>query len=405
MKNANIETKLWLLTVLPFVLGLGLLGGGLFLFGGMGDAPKNVDPMLVRYYAIGGGGAFVFVLLFSRWLVGHIIKPIKQISNALLMTAREGDLTNELSIPGTDMVASMADSFNALVKNFRVMVLDLTNANEQLAGSSVKLSNLMTEANRSLRSQQNEIAHVVNSTSQMTNTVQVVADNASQAAEAAHAAGEETVRGDELVARTLSSINQLAKEVSNAREVISRVDSDSKEIGSVLDVIKGIAEQTNLLALNAAIEAARAGEQGRGFAVVADEVRTLAQRTQQSTLEIENMIERLQSGAAEAVTVMEEGTSRAQENVEEAQKAGESLRTIKEAITVIGDMNQQIAASTSQQSSVAEEVSANLGNITEVSAKSAAAAEECATMSRDIEKVVVLLKNMAGSFLTEETKA
>ncbi|MFM8453488.1 MAG: methyl-accepting chemotaxis protein [Gammaproteobacteria bacterium] len=257
-------------------------------------------------------------------------------------------------------------------------------------------------ARDALKGQQKEIAHISEATSQMSGTVQDVAKNASHAADAAQSAGQETVRGDELVARTLSSINQLAKEVSHASEVIQRVDSDSKEIGSVLDVIKGIAEQTNLLALNAAIEAARAGEQGRGFAVVADEVRTLAQRTQQSTQEIQNMIERLQSGAAQAVTVMQEGTNRVQANVEEATKAGESLRAIKQSIGMIGDMNIQIASATEKQISVAKAINENLSHISEVALQTSQGSDHAAQSVQDLLNLAANLKALTQGFIIAE---
>jgi methyl-accepting chemotaxis protein len=182
--------------------------------------------------------------------------------------------------------------------------------------------------------------------------VQEVARNATEAAKAASHSDEEAQNGQAVVDRTINAIDALASEVDRAANVIHRLEQDSDKIGTVLDVIKGIAEQTNLLALNAAIEAARAGEQGRGFAVVADEVRTLASRTQQSTAEIQQMIERLQAGAQEAVSVMEDSRSRASDSVSSAQSAGQSLESITRSVASITDMNTQIASAADEQSAL-----------------------------------------------------
>jgi len=398
MKDTKNFKKVWLALGLPLVTSYVLLVMLLVMFGSSDIDMARISTSELRAFVGFFAIVITAVMAVSAFLVNSFLLPIARIKEYLSCLTSKWELSIVLQSSSDSVTAEIVTNIRLLVSKFSEVVAEVNTVKAQLSDSTEKLSHIIKDANISLKAQQKEISHVVESTSQMTNTVQDVAKNASQAAEAAEAAAAETVRGDELVAKTLSSINQLAKEVGNAREVISRVDSDSKEIGSVLDVIKGIAEQTNLLALNAAIEAARAGEQGRGFAVVADEVRTLAQRTQQSTLEIENMIERLQSGAAEAVNVMEEGTSRAQLNVEEGQKAGESLRTIKESITVIGDMNQQIASSTSQQRAVAEEVSANLVNITEASAKSSSDAEKSAEVSVDIETVIKELHTMTACY-------
>ncbi|THB70290.1 MAG: methyl-accepting chemotaxis protein [Gammaproteobacteria bacterium] len=218
-------------------------------------------------------------------------------------------------------------------------------------------------------SQKAEVDKVATAMTEMSATVHEVARNATEAAEAAQRADEETSKGKMVVSQAIEAIDLLASEVNDAAQVIHRLEQDSDEIGAVLDVIRGIAEQTNLLALNAAIEAARAGEQGRGFAVVADEVRTLAQRTQQSTQEIQNMIERLQSGAQDAVKAMEQGRSRAQVGVEQAAEAGTSLETIAQAVGTISDMNTQIATAAEEQSVVAEEINLNIVSISDMADK------------------------------------
>lgn len=398
MKNLKVFTKLMLISFLPLALLVAALAVSLFLFGGLSDKEVMVHPNQVRIFVVSFLVLGVALGAVSFWVMVTIDKSLTQLCDQLERVCRSWELSAEFNIEGSDVTARISRSVSAILDRFRSIVSEVSNSNSNLADFAGKLTSVTSVSRDAINEQQQEINHVASATNQMTLTVQDVAENASQAASAAKSAGEEAERGDELVARTLTSINQLAQEVTNAREVIQRVDSDSKEIGSVLDVIKGIAEQTNLLALNAAIEAARAGEQGRGFAVVADEVRTLAQRTQQSTQEIQNMIERLQSGAAEAVTVMEEGTSRAQANVEEASKAGESLRTIKEAITLISDMNIQIATNTRQQTSVAEEINANLNNITEVFAKSGQSAEESSRTSGDIQRIAGQLKELVSGY-------
>lgn len=220
--------------------------------------------------------------------------------------------------------------------------------------------------------QKEEVDKVATAMNEMSATVHEVARNATEAAEAAQQADAETRTGKSVVSQAIEAIDLLASEVESAAQVIHKLEQDSDEIGAVLDVIRGIAEQTNLLALNAAIEAARAGEQGRGFAVVADEVRTLAQRTQQSTQEIQNMIERLQSGSQDAVKAMEQGKNRAQAGVTQAAEAGTSLETIAAAVSTISDMNTQIATAAEEQSVVAEEINLNINSISDMSDKMSA---------------------------------
>ncbi|MGD8593954.1 MAG: methyl-accepting chemotaxis protein, partial [Gammaproteobacteria bacterium] len=229
-------------------------------------------------------------------------------------------------------------------------------------------------------------------------TVQEVARNATEAANAASHSDEEAQKGQAVVDRTINAIDALASEVDRAANVIHRLEQDSDQIGTVLDVIKGIAEQTNLLALNAAIEAARAGEQGRGFAVVADEVRTLASRTQQSTAEIQQMIERLQAGAQEAVSVMDDSRSRAADSVSSAQSAGQSLQSITGSVASITDMNTQIAAAADEQSAVAEEVNKNIVNINHAAERAADGAKQTSAASNALAGLAQDLQALVGQF-------
>ena len=215
-------------------------------------------------------------------------------------------------------------------------------------------------------------------------TVQEVARNTDDAARAAQEAGTETQAGTVVVQQTIHAINELAREIESSAIVIQQLETDSEEIGSVLDVIKGVAEQTNLLALNAAIEAARAGEQGRGFAVVADEVRNLAMRTQESTRQIQEMIERLQQRAQSAVQAMEHGREQAKRSVQQAAHTDESLSKISIAVDTIASMNHQIAAAAEEQSAVAEEINRNIVNITQIAHATSTIAQESANNSHKL---------------------
>jgi methyl-accepting chemotaxis protein len=225
-----------------------------------------------------------------------------------------------------------------------------------------------------------------------------VARNASSAADEAHTADLEAQQGKQVVSETTQAISSLANEVDNASTVIQKLESDSESISSILDVIRGIAEQTNLLALNAAIEAARAGEQGRGFAVVADEVRSLANRTQESTQEIQKMIEKLQSGASDAVEVMVKGRDWANTSVEKAEQAASALERITKAVDVINSMNTQIATAAEEQSAVAQEIDRNVTNIHQVSNQTADGATQTAGASDELARLATDLQQLVSHF-------
>ena len=246
--------------------------------------------------------------------------------------------------------------------------------------------------------QADRMRELARETDEMTATVEEVARNAASAADATNTADQEASAGNEVVQGTIQSIRSLADEVERASGVINRVSGDSENIGKVVEVINEIAEQTNLLALNAAIEAARAGEAGRGFAVVADEVRTLAQRTQKSTDEIRQMIETLQQGAGEAVQVMESGREQATATVETAGKAGEALENINDAVSTITDMNQQIASAAEEQSATADEINRNVTNITQVADETNVGAQELGTASEELKRLAAELEERLAQF-------
>ncbi|MCU7922437.1 MAG: methyl-accepting chemotaxis protein, partial [Candidatus Thiodiazotropha sp. (ex Dulcina madagascariensis)] len=268
----------------------------------------------------------------------------------------------------------------------------------QLASAAEETSVVTAQTTAGINQQHTETDQIATAINQMNATVHDVAQNAVHAAEATRNADASSEEGKKVVDKTIEAINQLATEVEQAAKVIHELEQETENIGSVLDVIKSIAEQTNLLALNAAIEAARAGEQGRGFAVVADEVRTLAGRTQQSTQEIEEMISRLQTGANKAVQVMETGKTKTLVGVEQAAAAGKALETINAAVESINNMNTQIASAAEEQSSVTEEINRNITNISQVAEQTSSGAAQTAQASDDLARLAEQLKGLVAQF-------
>jgi len=254
-----------------------------------------------------------------------------------------------------------------------------------------------SETSNGVVTQQSEITQVATAMTEMSATVREIAENAATTSDTTKAGMKETISGKNVVDETVTSINTLASEIRHAAGVIDKLSQHNENIGEILNVIKGIAEQTNLLALNAAIEAARAGEQGRGFAVVADEVRTLAGRTQESTAEIEKVIEQLQTGSQDAVAAMQESINKADISVDLATKAGKALESIITVINSITDMNHQIATASEEQSAVAEEVSQNIVNINSVAESTAQGANNSVEATNNM----VIEMNRLDSLVTQ----
>lgn len=319
-----------------------------------------------------------------------VSRPIHNVVEALRDIAEgDGDLTQRLPVTSKDELGELASCFNNFVEKIHQVTTTFRDTAINLNKSAEELNHTTEKTNQGVIKQQSEIDQVASAITQMSGTVQEVARNVAAAAEDAEQADREATQGKTIVNQTMQSIENLAGDIESAAEVITRLQQESDNIGAVLEVIGGIAEQTNLLALNAAIEAARAGEQGRGFAVVADEVRTLASRTQSSTQEIQEMIERLQAGAKEAVQVMQKGREQASNSVEQAETAGNSLEGITKAVSVIRDMTQQIANASKEQSAVTEEINQSVVNISQV-------ASHTAEDSRDIARGSQELNNLAN---------
>ena len=331
--------------------------------------------------------ALLGVAALGFWVSKSITQPLNALRSIMERTQKESDLTLQVDVISNDEIGKVAIAYNHLIGQFKAIIESIHESNKKLAHEATSLAQITEQTKVGAGRQQQETESVATATTEMSQTVDEVAQNASQAANAAQSADEQACEGNRLVTDMMGSTNQLADQLSGAGAIINRVESDSNAIGAVLDVIRGIAEQTNLLALNAAIEAARAGDQGRGFAVVADEVRSLAQRTQESTAEIQSMILQLQGGSNEAVTAMKLGQEQVQSTVKMADLTSEALTSIGKAIIVIRDMNTQIATATEEQSSVAQEITSNVVNISEVSRASVEAMEQLSQSSQDLTKM------------------
>ncbi len=305
-------------------------------------------------------------LLLSRRMLG----PLQLTAQALLDIAEgEGDLTRRLDVHSRDEVGDVARGFNGFVDKIHQLVQEVQSAVASLSQSTESMTDVVSQTQGDSRQQREDTSRTASAIQEMVSAVQEVASSAAQAADAARQADAEAHDGDRVVAETIESIRHLADDVNRSAEVILRLGKDADAIGSVVSVISDIAEQTNLLALNAAIEAARAGDQGRGFSVVADEVRTLASRTQKSTEEIQSMIERLQSGAREAVNVMSSSREQSVATTERAADATRSLQQITASVATISEMNTQIAGAAEQQTAVANEIEASVQQVAVIADK------------------------------------
>lgn len=332
-----------------------------------------------------GAGVFVLMVGVIGWQSYYAVShPLTRLQDALKEIAKELDLSRRVEAVRRDEIGDTASAFNHILEAFDVALEELVATAEQLTRTAEELSQLSHATNGDLSQQQAQIAQVVTAMQQMSATVEAVTHSASDVAEASEHADRQAQAGGRRVHSVVAAMNALALEVKRVSEALHTLDQQSQAIGTVLDVIRGIAEQTNLLALNAAIEAARAGEQGRGFAVVADEVRTLASRTQQSTADIQAMIENLQTGTQHAVATMQRGQEMAESTAIEAQQAGQGLEAIIAAVSQIRDMTAQIAGAAEEQYHVNAEIERNLQVMSEITVNTLGGATQTAASSKQL---------------------
>ncbi|MGE4407362.1 MAG: methyl-accepting chemotaxis protein [Pseudomonas sp.] len=338
--------------------------------------------------------------LAALWLISRrITRPLRDMVAMLDDIGQgEGDLTQRLNIDSRNELGRIAAGFNAFLARLQGMIGEVVGSVQQVSDASEHTADIAIRTDKGVQTQLAEIELVATAVHQMTATAQDVARNASQAAEAANNADRAANQGRHIVQDTGSAITELASEIGRAVNVVQALARDSENIDAILVSIRSIAEQTNLLALNAAIEAARAGEQGRGFAVVADEVRNLAQKTQQATGEIQQMIQQLQDGTRDVVAVMEQSQSRTLHSVEQASAAAEALQAITQAVSLINDMNNQIASAAEEQSAVAEDINRNVSNIGEVAQQVAGGAEEASQASAGLTRLAEQQRRLINQF-------
>ncbi|MCR8915997.1 methyl-accepting chemotaxis protein [Marinobacter panjinensis] len=328
-----------------------------------------------------------------------LMAPVRKLNRAMSSIASgEADLTKRLDDSASDEFGTLAREFNSFVENIQNVVRDVQKGTAELGENVASLRETASTSRGSVEKQQAEVDMVATAINEMSAAAGEIAQNAQQTADAANTADSDSRDSLETVAASRDAVQKLSKEISAAAEVIDKLGKDVTDITSVLEVIQGIAGQTNLLALNAAIEAARAGDAGRGFAVVADEVRNLARRTQDSTEEINNMIERLQSGANNAVDVMKASTAVSNVSMEKAQDAMEALNRIADAITSISQMTSQIATASEEQTSVTEELNSSITRIADEGQEAAKAASENDVYSGQIESIGTALSQNVSRF-------
>ncbi|VAX01474.1 Methyl-accepting chemotaxis sensor/transducer protein [hydrothermal vent metagenome] len=355
---------------------------------------KSMEITMIIGTLIALGIGIIIAIYISRMITIPLQSVMKR-----AQSIADGDLTgNDLNESGHDELAQLATTINDMNNSLREMVQKVTGSTAQLGAASEELSATTKLTSQNLYEQQSQTEQVATAMNEMSATVQEVSQNISNTAQSAEDANSETAEGRHIVEQTVGAIQQLSTQIESAANVIHELEQDSENINAVLDVIKGVAEQTNLLALNAAIEAARAGEQGRGFAVVADEVRTLAGRTQESTTEINQVIEKLQTGSRKAVEVMGKSVEEAQSVVEQATAAGTSLTTISTAVERIHDMSIQIAGAAEEQNATAEEINRNIINITQAAGEASDGAKQTATASDELARLGNELQDMVAHF-------
>ena len=345
-------------------------------------------------------GLVFLIIGLLYWLGKGILDSVKNISSVIRYSSENKDLSVRVNTKVQDELGETGAAFNEMMESFVSTIGEVSSASLQMAAAAEELSSVTAQTNGNIDQQKEETRVLVTSIDHMVNAALQVAEKSLLAAENSSQTNEESIEGREVINSAVATISSLAESIQRASSSIERVEQDSANIGTVLDVIRGIAEQTNLLALNAAIEAARAGEQGRGFAVVADEVRTLAGRTQESTQEIQTMIESLQAGTKEAVSLMNESSTLTSDSVEKTSAADQRFVQISDSVQHICQLNNEISDSAKAQESTSEEVNSHVSSITEIAAHTELGAKETSQASRDLAKIASQLQTLVNQFKT-----
>jgi methyl-accepting chemotaxis protein len=371
-----------------------IIGSGIYV----DDVETEFRNYLVRFSVIGMVIAALMAVLVAI-LIRSITGPLRDTMRAMANIASgEADLTRKLDVSGQDELATLGRDFNTFIQKLHSVVGKLTDTAGTLEKSSHSLGQLSGQAHQQSQQQLQQMELVATAINEVTYAVQDVAKNAEHASSEVGEAEKQAGQGQRNIETTLQQIDQLSGTIGQAVGVIQSLADETTKIGSVLEVIGSIADQTNLLALNAAIEAARAGEQGRGFAVVADEVRLLAQRTQQSTAEIHTMIERLQKNSGAAVNVIQDSSRASQATVEQASQAGESLAQIAQALRRLSSLNASIASATLQQTHAVEDINRNVTQAAGLAQQSTNAAEQSSTAGKRLDDLAEQLNRLLKQF-------
>ena len=366
----------------------------------LADAGSSADNAITLGIMI-AAAVIIILLIISISIANVITGSLNEITVSLKDIAQgEGDLTKRLVQKSDDETGQVVYWFNHFVEKLHQTIGEVVSLISPLSEVSKQLNVVISQTTTATGEQCDMASQVTQSIEEMIQTVDEVAHHAASAAEAASEAETESKNSQTIVNETVKLISELATETMNASDVITKLESDTENVGEILDVIRGVAEQTNLLALNAAIEAARAGEHGRGFAVVADEVRTLASRTQQSTQEIQAVIEGLQGAARSAVSVMDASKVRATSSVGQAEKTGSSLHEITEKVTTISDMNRQIAVVTEEQAQTSKSIKENVNRMQEASNGTLNTIREANTLTDTLDKFSKQLETISNQFKT-----
>lgn len=341
--------------------------------------------------------ATLIAIIVAAVTVNRITKPLSEV-NRILDIVASGDMTQRLDDSAKDEFGELSRSCNTLIESLRTLIQGIISRSTQLAAASEETSAITEESSQAIRNQQAQVEQAATATTEMSSTSQAVSSSAQQALSEIKNADKEADRVKGISSQNKATIEQLAREVDDASQVINQLHKDSASIGGILDVIRGIAEQTNLLALNAAIEAARAGEQGRGFAVVADEVRSLASKTQESTQEIQAMIESLQVGAEAAVSAMSKGKQQAESCVEQSDLANTALDSITAAVAQAHNVSEEISTAAHEQQQVSQEISERLESIVAIAEQTAEGANQTNISSSEVAKLAEELRLSVDAF-------